>query len=176
MLFLLFLGQENESVVNAFVYMIKVLKAFSLVTVFVWSLPTMAATSCSAGYYLSGSTCVICPAGYYCTNSKKTACTGTTYSDTQGASSCKTCPTAVYLKDKVSFYHYWTDDDMHDTIGGCHVFLKDTYVVNGSVESGSMICYIGSDNDYGATRNVCQILLSKIKCNAGYWNFQYQQQ
>lgn len=65
---------------------------------------------------------------------------------------------------------------MHDTIGGRHVFLKDTYVVNGSVESGSMICYIGSDNDYGATRNVCQILLSKIKCNAGYWNFQYQQQ
>lgn len=137
-----------------------------------------AATSCNVGYYLSGSTCIICPKGSYCPGgtSDKLPCTGITYSDSTGMSACKKCPTATKYANLLSQYVYWTENGVQDTIDGCHMYFTTSQVDNGSVVAGSMLCYLGTDGDYGTSQRVCQVLISKIKCDAGYWNFQHDQQ
>ena len=139
--------------------------------------PSIAATTCSAGYYLSNGVCNICPKGYYCSGGTKdkVACIDASYSDTAGATACKSCPTATKYKDLLYTYHYWSEDGLQDSIDGCHMFFNTTAVANGSVDSGAMLCYLGTDNDYGVSTRVCQVLTSKIKCNPGYWNNQNEQ-
>ena len=77
-------------------------------------------STCTAGYWNPAHTV------YYGNTSSCNKCTGTTYSDTDGASSCKQCPTATEYADIITSYWYWSEDDIHDTIGGCRAEFDES--------------------------------------------------
>ncbi|MFQ6739375.1 MAG: hypothetical protein ACLRFJ_01760 [Alphaproteobacteria bacterium] len=131
-------------------------------------------TGCGVGKYNSStgssasSACSTAAAGYVANSScSATACTGATYQDETGKASCKSCPTATSIASRVTGYWYWSDDGVHDHLGGCRADITENDS-NGNYSLSCAIC----NGDYGVNgscdSSTC-MANSPSSCVGGYY-------
>ncbi len=120
-------------------------------------------STCTAGYWNPAHTV------YYGNTSSCNKCTGATYSDTDGASSCKQCPTATEYAGLVTSYWYWTSDDVHNMVYGCRASFSEA-AITGSYAYSCGYC----EGDYGVKDGCgddwCTNVVNGTVCAASYYN------